>query len=51
MPQEQRGARCAECGEELFVTATGVAHHGTPEEIDYDADGDHVALDEAEIGL
>lgn len=37
-------ADCTECGEAMFTTDTGVNHHGTPDEIDHDADGDHVAL-------
>lgn len=40
---------CSECGSEVFLTATGVAHHGEDEDsIDHDADADHVALPEFE---
>jgi hypothetical protein len=39
---------CRECGAAMFITETGVAHHGAPDEIDYDADADHVALEEGE---
>ena len=39
---------CRECGEPCFLTAAGVAHHGEPDEIDYDADARHVAIPEAE---
>lgn len=38
--------RCAECGDEMFVTKSGTAHHGHDEdEIDFGQDADHVALD------
>ena len=37
---------CQECGEPMFIESDGVSHHGTPDEIDYDADADHVALAE-----
>lgn len=35
---------CTECGEPAFVTGAGITHHGEPGDIDYDADGAHVAL-------
>lgn len=38
---------CAICGEAMFITDTGVAHHyldDAPDNIDHDADADHVAL-------
>jgi hypothetical protein len=37
---------CAECGAPYFVTDNGVSHHedaDSPDGIDHDADGDHVA--------
>jgi len=37
---------CRECGEPCFVDDSGVSHHGTPDEIDYNADGAHVAIPE-----
>jgi hypothetical protein len=42
------GACCRECGEPCFRTDVGVSHHGTPDEIDHDADGRHVAIPEEE---
>lgn len=42
---------CTECGEPMFVTDDGIAHHrddDTPDGIDHDADEDHVALRESE---
>lgn len=35
---------CTECGEPCFLTTGHIAHHGEPDEIDHDADADHVAL-------
>lgn len=39
---------CATCGNEMFIGADGVSHHGTPDEIDHEADGDHVAVDDSD---
>lgn len=39
---------CAECGHICFLIAAGVAHHGEPDDIDYDADAAHVAIPEQE---
>lgn len=39
---------CSECGEEAFFTPRGVAHHGEPDGIDYERDGEHVALPQPE---
>jgi hypothetical protein len=36
---------CSECDLEAFTTDVGINHHGEPDNIDHDADGDHVALD------
>lgn len=35
---------CFYCGEAAHITEAGVSHHGTPDEIDHEADADHVAL-------
>lgn len=35
---------CRECGEPMFITSAGIAHHGQPNAIDHDADDGHVAL-------
>lgn len=37
---------CSECGDPVFVEDNGVSHHGQAGHIDYDADGDHVAIPE-----
>ncbi|WP_428489098.1 hypothetical protein [Rhodopila sp.] len=40
---------CSECGEAMFITEEGIAHHrgdGSPNTIDHDADADHVAISE-----
>lgn len=45
------GQVCRECGAPCFVTDAGVAHHYSefaPDEIDHDADADHVAIPEPE---
>lgn len=40
---------CAECGQAMQIDDDGVANHLTEEgEIDYDADAEHVAIDERE---
>lgn len=39
---------CRECGDPCFVGDDGVSHHGTPDEIDHDADAVHVAILEEE---
>ena len=40
---------CASCGGEVVVEQNGVTHHLTPDgDIDYDADADHVALDDSQ---
>lgn len=42
---------CTECGSEYFVTDSGVTHHYSTEgmdNIDHDADADHVALPDPE---
>ncbi len=37
---------CYYCSEPMFIDAVaGTSHHGTPDNIDYDTDADHVALD------
>ncbi len=43
---EDDGPACRECGEPCFVTGAGVSHHGTPDAIDFIADGRHVAIPE-----
>lgn len=38
---------CSECGEPCFETGAGTTHHyghTSPDSLDHDADGDHVAL-------
>lgn len=36
---------CTECGGSMFLTETGIAHHGESlDSIDHDLDADHVAL-------
>ena len=40
--------RCVLCGESMFIDETGVAFHGTPDEVDHDLDAAHVALSERE---
>ena len=41
---------CYECGEPVVTEENGVSHHLNDDgEIDYDADADHVALDEREM--
>lgn len=42
--QERESCRCRECGEPMFIEDDGVSHHGAPDEIDHDADADHVAI-------
>ena len=37
---------CYECGEEMFLDDHEVSYHGSPGAVDYDRDGDHVALSE-----
>lgn len=37
---------CAECGKPMFVDDSGVAFHGEPGAVDFEADADHVAIDE-----
>lgn len=39
---------CSECDAPALTTADGINHHGTPGEIDHDADAKHVALDPAQ---
>ena len=39
---------CQQCGEPCFTTDNGVTYHGEPDDIDYDADADHVALPDTE---
>ena len=40
---------CASCGGEVVVEQNGVTHHLAPDgDIDYDADADHVALDDSQ---
>lgn len=46
--EDAEGPTCRECGDPCFVTGAGVSHHGTPDEIDHDADGRHVAIPEEE---
>lgn len=43
-----RSFECSECGASAFTDEFGINHHGEPDEIDYDSDGDHVALDPSE---
>jgi hypothetical protein len=37
---------CIECGEPMFIEPepSGVSHHDEPDDINYDADNDHVAV-------
>lgn len=39
---------CRKCGGQMFIDESGVSHHGTPREISYDDDADHVAIAEKE---
>lgn len=40
---------CRECGDPCFVDEVSqTSHHGSPDEIDYDADAEHVAIPEAD---
>ena len=34
---------CYKCGEPMFITETGVSHHGELNEINYELDSDHVS--------
>lgn len=49
-PEPSTGLYCTECGEEMWVEESGVSHHwgNNADDIDYDADGDHVAFAEQE---
>ena len=45
--QDENEDECTECGEPMFVTDEGIAHHrdeDAPDGIDHDADEDHVPL-------
>lgn len=42
---------CHECGEPMFTTEDGVSHHGADGDVDHDADGAHVAIDDKQVGL
>lgn len=49
---ESNGLTCAECGQAMRIEVTEVSHHVTDDgSIDYDADGDHVALSDEGYGL
>lgn len=44
---------CRECGKEIWISSSGVAHHrndDSPDAIDHDADADHVAIIEYDEG-
>ncbi len=45
---EEEQAYCLECGDYCFVTEQGIAHHGNPDNIDFDADAEHTAVPEPE---
>lgn len=41
---------CHECDKDVVVEDNGVSHHLTPDgAVDFDADADHVAIDESEF--
>jgi hypothetical protein len=42
------GTYCYDCGGQMFVGSDGVSHHGTPDDISFDDDADHVAVAEEE---
>lgn len=48
VPRDDETTSCHECGNEMFIECSGVTHHGTPSEIDYDADANHVAIADPE---
>ena len=39
---------CTICGEAMFIGVDGVACHGVVDEIDYNLDADHVAINARE---
>lgn len=39
---------CFECGKPIFMDDNDVTYHGTPGDIDYDADEDHTPYGEEE---
>lgn len=43
----EAGKHCSECGEPMFITDNGIAHHGSVGEVDHDLDADHVAVDDS----
>jgi tRNA A37 threonylcarbamoyladenosine synthetase subunit TsaC/SUA5/YrdC len=43
---------CRECGNPMFITSAGVSHHladETSDEVDHDADADHVAIQDTSL--